>query len=154
MDADVKLVIYPYHAQILALFEEAKLWPLFEEWKRQVIKAVEQSKRAHPNANIVLLDFSGFGPYNCEPIPAAGATGDVTKWYWEGGHFKKQLGDIVLARVMSTVAPASPFGFALDADTEQANRERIAAERRTCIGIAPDTFASARAFMNQATPRN
>lgn len=153
LDADVKLVIYPYHAQILALFEEAGLWPSFEEWKRQVIEAVARTRRNHPGAHITLLDFSGFGTYNCERIPDRDEAGNVTRWYWEGGHFKKQLGDIVLARVMAPEAatPDAAFGFELVAGNERANRDRIAAERQACVSSAPGTFASARAAMERAS---
>lgn len=154
MHADVKLVIYPYHAQILALFEAAGLWPQFEAWKHTVVEAVARTKRAHPDAKISLFDFSGFGAYNCEHIPHPGETGASTRWYWEGGHFKKQLGDIVLARVMSAQQPVleqAAFGFKLDATSELADAARIAAERRACAAANPATFESARKLMAKAT---
>jgi hypothetical protein len=150
MRADVKLVIYPYHAQILALFEAAGLWPQFEAWKHAVVAAVAQAQREQPDAKIALFDFSGFGTYNCEPVPEAGDAGASTKWYWEGGHFKKQLGDIVLARVMvgqETALPQAAFGFSLDPASELDNVARIAAERRACAAAHPATFESARRLM-------
>lgn len=152
-NADIKLVIYPYHAQILAMFEAAGLWPLFEDWKRHLVAAVAETNRSNPGAKITLLDFSGFGQYNCERIPDAGEVRATTKWYWEAGHFKKELGDIVLARVMSEVAPVShepPFGIKLEAGSEQANADRIAAERRACVAAYPRMFESARQLMAKA----
>ena len=152
-NADVKLVIYPYHAQILAMFEVAGLWPLFEEWKRQLVAAVAEATRNNPGLSITLLDFSGFGPYNCERIPDAGEVRAATQWYWEGGHFKKELGDIVLARVMSEPAPlieARAFGTRLEAGSVLANAERIAAERRACAATYPGMFKTARKLMATA----
>lgn len=152
MHGEIKLVIYPYHAQILALFDDAGLWPLFEDWKRHLVAAVAAARRAHPDARISLFDFSGFGQYNCEHVPEPGEPGAATTWYWEGGHFKKPLGDIVLTRVMSAAdAPQAPFGFRLEASTMQADSDRIAAERQACVAANPVTFASARKLTEQVS---
>ena len=155
MHGNVKLVIYPYHAQILALFDDAGLWPLFEEWKRHLVDAVAEVKRNNPDAHIALFDFSGFGHYNCEHIPEPGEAGAATKWYWEGGHFKKPLGDIVLARVMAVPeAPQAAFGFRLDASNVQADIDRITSERRACMVASPVTFAGAQKLTEQVAQAN
>lgn len=155
MRADVKVIIYPYHAQILALFEAAGLWPQFEAWKHAVVALVAQAQRDHPDAKISLFDFSGFGTYNCEAVPEARDAGASTRWYWEGGHFKKQLGDLVLARVMAgqgRALPQAAFGFTLDPASEADNLVRIAAERRACAAAHPATFESVRRLMARAAP--
>lgn len=142
--AEVKLVIYPYHAQILAMFEDAGLWPLFEEWKRQLVREVAVVKQARPAANITLFDFSGFGTMPCEHIPLESEKGKVgTQWYWEAGHFKKKLGDMVLARVMQPAdARMVPgFGVVLNASTLAGDAQRIASERSACSGAQPALFA-------------
>ena len=151
--ADIKLVIYPYHAQMMALFESAGLWPLFEQWKRGVIVEVAQLRRQRPGVRIELIDFSGFGPYNCEAIPRADQPSAETTWYWEAGHFKKALGDVVLQRLMTGAPGAAPdpaFGMALDAASEAANRARIAAERATCAAAHPDVFTAAANYAGAA----
>lgn len=151
MHSDVKLVMYPYHAQILALFDDAGLWPSFEDWKRHVVAAVAEAKRRDPGARIALFDFSGFGQYNCEHVPEPRDAGAPTQWYWEGGHFKKPLGDIVLARVMAEPgAPQAPFGFRLDASNVQADIDRIAVERLACASNQPGTFAAALTLTDKA----
>ncbi|WP_139179095.1 hypothetical protein [Janthinobacterium sp. YR213] len=142
--ADVKLVIYPYHAQMLTLFEGAGLWPLFDEWKRQVVLEVAAVKKMNPSASITVTDFSGFGPYNCEPIPTQQQRHASTRWYWEAGHFKKALGDIVMQRIMTQKDSApddGQFGMPLTGATLAANRDRIAAERRACVAAQPEMFA-------------
>lgn len=146
-NADVRLVIYPYHAQMLALFEAAGLWPLFEQWKARLVDEIANMKQSHPSARITLVDFSGFGPYNCERIPRADERALSTQWYWEAGHFKKELGDIVLSRLMAPGLPepaVPPFGTPLDASTWKANGERIAFERTRCAAAQPELFDSAR----------
>lgn len=143
--ADIKLVIYPYHAQMLAMFEAAGLWPLFEEWKAQLILAIGAVKARYPDARISLTDFSGYGAYNCERIPAANERDAATRWYWEAGHFKKALGDIVLQRLMAPqeAAPAGgQFGVLLDGASLESNRARIARERGACAAVQPALFAT------------
>jgi hypothetical protein len=142
--ADIKLVIYPYHAQLLAMFESAGLWPLFEQWKQQLVQEVAAVKKENPSAGIEVTDFSGFGPYNCEPIPTQQQRHASTRWYWEAGHFKKALGDLVMQRVM-TLKDGAPddgrFGMPLSIATLAANRARIAAERSACVAAQPEMFA-------------
>ncbi|WBS05599.1 hypothetical protein OU994_15560 [Pseudoduganella sp. SL102] len=130
----IDLVIYPYHAQLMALFEQANLWPRFEAWKAILVEEAEAGRRRHPAARIAVHDFSGYGAIQCEPVPAPGSTAR-TRWYWEAGHFKPVLGDVMVARVLGRVDRRAPaeFGFRLDRGTLDANRDRIAAERAGCL---------------------
>lgn len=141
-DADIKLVIYPYHAQLLAMLEQAGLWPLFEQWKEQLVQEIAGVEASRPGASIALYDFSGFGPYNCERIPGADERSLATHWYWEAGHFKKALGDMVLGRVLAPAEDAPPFGMRLEHATLARNRARIATERTRCAATQPALFLS------------
>ncbi len=139
--ADVRLLIYPYHAQMLAMFERHGLWPLFEQWKAQTVAEVELLRAQYPGARITLLDFSGFGPYQCEPIPSRQERSRATRWYWEAGHFKQELGALVLARLLARPGAPADFGAELRADTLAGNAARIGAERQACIAAQPGLFA-------------
>ena len=146
-DVELVLVIYPYHAQILALFEASGLWPAFEAWKQKIMSVVETNKERFPQSRIALYDFSGYAEYQCEKIPAAGDLKSVTRWYWEGGHFKKILGDLVLERVLSSQASIganSPevFGYRLSPDSIAGNASRIAQERKHCIQSSPEVLVT------------
>ena len=92
----VRFVIYPYHAYTLVLFHQAGLWPAFEDWKRELVRRVES---APPSVDVELWDFSGFAPYADEPVPGPGDTESEMRWYWEAGHFKSSLGDLLLGRL-------------------------------------------------------
>lgn len=147
--ADMHLVIYPYHAQILAMFEEAGLAATFDEWKALLVSEVEKVRAANPGVRVTLWDFSGFSSYQCEPIPAKGDKKAKTQWYWEAGHFKPALGDIMLSRVAGASA-AENFGFPLDQSTALDNRERIARERAACASAQPEIFEHARELISKA----
>jgi hypothetical protein len=156
--SEVTLVIYPYHAQILALFEETGLAHAFEEWKELLIHEVSAARLRHPGARIALFDFSGYNSYNCEKIPARGDRASATRWYWEAGHFKKQLGDIVLESIFSRPASSrlappdgsgslEKFGFRLEESNRTLNVERIRLERSECMRYYPELFAEAAALV-------
>lgn len=144
---EVAIVIYPYHAQILSMFESAGLWPAFEAWKKRAVRSIEHLRSRHPKTLIALYDFSGYGMYACEHIPPPGDTQSETRWYWEAGHFKKALGDKILQR-LNTEAPAfipsdnNGFGMRIDSGSAaiDINRQRIATERELCLHDYPELF--------------
>lgn len=140
--ASIDLVIYPYHAQIMALLDEAGMAPLFEQWKTRLATQVAALRAAHPQARVTLWDFSGYGPYQCEAIPPKGERKAQTRWYWEAGHFKAELGNLMLERMLAPQRE-SAFGFALTPERIDANRARVAGERAACLAANPALFAEA-----------
>ncbi|WP_028104699.1 hypothetical protein [Pseudoduganella violaceinigra] len=148
---DLHLMVYAYHAQMLALYEASGLWPRFEEWKTLLLQEVEAARARYPQARIVVHDFSGFGDYNCEAIPGPGEQG-ATRWYWEAGHQKPALGEEMMRRMLGG-APADGFGMALTLQNLEQDRRRIATERRRCMAAQPALFAEARQLVAQAARR-
>lgn len=138
--APVDIVIYPYHAQIMALYEEAGMLPLFDEWKNRLAALTGELRAAHPAARIRLWDFSGYSPYHCERIPARGDRKSETRWYWEAGHFKAAFGNRILARILDEPRHDPQLGMELSSASLAANRERIAAERAACLQAYPELF--------------
>lgn len=120
--SDIRLVLYihPYHAHMLESYRIAGLWPLFEEWKRALVRDVNEDSASHPGAAPVeLWDFSGYNEITVEPVPAASDKGRSMRWYWEAGHYKREVGELVLARVLGITTADAPgptaFGVELNA---------------------------------------
>jgi hypothetical protein len=103
----LRLVIYPYHAHTLILFHLTGLWPAYEDWKRELVTRVDA---AHGTMDVELWDFTGFSPYTGESVPPRGDTGTELRWYWEAGHFKKSLGDLLLADMLGTQIDSERWG--------------------------------------------
>lgn len=91
------LVIYPYHAQVRMMFERLELGELFAQWKRMVVaQAARHTAAGH---KVEVWDFSGISPETQEAIPSRDDRKTQLEYYWEGGHFKKALGDRMLANL-------------------------------------------------------
>ncbi len=149
--ATIDVVIYPYHAQVMSLFEAAGLAPLFDTWKGMLAAQMDGLRAAHPAARITLWDFSGYAQYQCEPIPAMGDRKTETTWYWEAGHFKPALGNLMLARMLGAAGAGAgadaSFGTPLTTAGLAANRARIARERAACLAAYPSLFRDTAALM-------
>ena len=103
-------VIYPYHAHIHELFALTGLWQPFEDWKRSLVELLRDQ------VHVSLWDFSGCNDFTMEPVPQSGDLKTAVRWYWEAGHFKKELGDVILATVLGEKQDVTParFGVALN----------------------------------------
>jgi hypothetical protein len=130
----IRLVIYPVHAHALVLIHQAGLWPAFEAWKRELVIRVDGARFA----NVELWDFSGFTPYADESIPPPGDKTSEMRWYWEGGHFKKSLGDALLARIFGGSAEHPAWGRQLTARNldEQLQQQRAARDEYEILHAA------------------
>jgi hypothetical protein len=143
----VDLIIYPYHAELMAMFEETGLQGTMDEWKHLLLRVVEDVRRQQPASRITLWDFSGYGPFQCEDIPLTGDVKSSTTWYWEAGHFKSALGDLMQRRILGE---EMTFGVPLTAENFEHNRQRIAAERTRCAASVPEIFTGARTLVDNA----
>ena len=116
-------VIYPYHAHILELFGLTGLAPSFDAWKAELARRLaigsHTSAGVPSRSKLTLWDFSGYNRYTCEAVPEVGDRSHVVRWYWEAGHFKRELGDLMIARMRG--GDAQDFGTRLplrDAPTD------------------------------------
>ncbi|MBI3248601.1 MAG: hypothetical protein HYZ50_19030 [Deltaproteobacteria bacterium] len=101
------LFIPPSHARDLEALQALGLYPLFEQWKRDLTQIVAEDNGRHPAArSIPLWDFSGYTSITIEDIPAANEKGKAMRWYWESSHFKKETGDLVLDRLFGHERPS------------------------------------------------
>jgi hypothetical protein len=92
------LYIHPYHADFLTMLDDLGLWESFENWKRVIVNAVEQTLIDTPG-DIRIFDFSGFTEFTAEPVPAPGDRHTELVWYWEPGHYKSALGEHMLSAI-------------------------------------------------------
>jgi hypothetical protein len=124
---ELRLVIYPYHAHLLEIIDATGHWEAFEQWKRRMAAIATAT-------GVPLWDFAGFDAFTTETVPAQGDRRTSMRWYWEAGHFKKELGDLVLTQVLGERqggerGAAANIGTRLEAGNVEARLEAVRAQR-------------------------
>lgn len=92
---NVKVVLFinPYHADYLTAMELAGWWPQFESWKRKLTSL-------SASYNIELWDFSLINDFSTEQPPAIDDKKTLLQWFWEPAHYRKELGNLMLNRIL------------------------------------------------------
>lgn len=96
------LVIPPYNAGLLTIYRRAGLGDAYARWKHAIL--------AQASDSVAVWDFGVPGPYTSELPPTDAKDGLTLRWYWEYVHFKRALGEKILARIIG--ASDEPFGIA------------------------------------------
>ena len=101
-DADLRVILFinPYHADYLLLIEQTGKWPLLEKWKRELVHVADRYQ-------VPLWDFNVLEPRTSELPPAAGDRNTILQWFWEPAHYRKELGDVMLATMLDR--PCAPL---------------------------------------------
>ena len=89
---DLRVIISPLHASKLEVLWALGMGTTLEKWKRQVTQIMA-------DAGVPLWDFSGYNSITTEPFPPLGDATTQMKNYWEGSHYKKPVGNLILDRV-------------------------------------------------------
>jgi hypothetical protein len=132
------LYVHPNHAHVLESYRIAGLWPAFEEWKRALVKLVAEETAAHPaGAPIELWDFGGYDDITSEPVPKV--RGRAMQWYWEAGHYKREVGDFVVARMLAkdSRGGTAPSGFGVRLNAQNVE-QRLLETRKAQLAYAQD----------------
>ncbi len=149
-DVEVWLLISPSHAWHWEALELSGLWPQFEAIKRNIVQInTEESSRAGRPA-FAVWDFSGaYGP-SLEPVPTSAST--KMRWYWEPVHYKRELGDLMLNRILRDVrSPEWPeFGVRLEPGNLEAHLATLRDLQRAYAAEHPDVIAGIRALIEKA----
>lgn len=121
-DIDLRLFISPVHVRLLEVYAQANLWPVYEQWKRQMVATLDEHNSRHLSQRpFPLWDFSGVNSITTEPVPPAGDRQSAMTWYWEASHFKAENGDLVLDRIFDCrragISVPDDFGVLLTPST-------------------------------------
>lgn len=117
----IKVVISPSHETWLAQLIDEGHYSQVNDLKRRFAKFVGEARPlADGRASLVVYDFLVDDEFNAEPIPRV--EGQDTRWHWEGGHFRVELGNRMLELIASDSEPATgTFGAQLTPETIDAH---------------------------------
>ncbi|MBK7463826.1 MAG: hypothetical protein IPJ50_14630 [Betaproteobacteria bacterium] len=91
------------------MIERLGMGQFFADWKRLVVGIAEIN--SDQGGKVEVWDFSGVSPETLEAIPTRGDRKTHLNYYWEAGHFKKELGNLVIDRLLGK---QNDFGIKLD----------------------------------------
>ncbi len=137
---DVRFYLEPVHARMMLALQDAGLWPQFEDWKRGVVSVLNAESKESGKPQFPVWDFSGFNSVTNEHLPPDADKTSRLRGFWEAAHYKKEVGDLILDRILDYHAPdrivPADFGMRLSAEnidswltaTRNAGRDYIRAE--------------------------
>jgi hypothetical protein len=144
---ETTLFINPYHADYLTAIEVTGNWPLLEDWKRRLTILASASETA------TLWDFNAFDQYSSTPPPDNLARGKALEWYWEPAHYRKELGDLMVARMRDTPCSGfdSGFGSQLDPVNIEAHLMKLREQKTAYLEGSTERAAMLEALANEVS---
>jgi hypothetical protein len=121
----IRLIVltHPVNAVLLDKFTED--WNSYRDWMKTLATALA----AQPEAKAELWDFTGYNSISTEPLPAPTDKYSHMHYYWEGSHYRKVVGDMVLRKVFTGKGPAA-FGQRVDTANVDQDLQRLRAEKQ------------------------
>ena len=126
----VDFVLPPVHVSRRAMFDLIGYGARYGEWKRALAKALDKAA-AGPGAPLRAFDFSEVGDVANDVFHRGGPL-DRSPYFFEVLHFRPDVGDMIVARLLDRPWPASipPFGAPLAETTTEA---RLSADEAQVI---------------------
>lgn len=123
----VKLYISPEHALMRHALYKLDQAEQYDGWRLSLVELIERIKKALPEKQLNLWDFSKISKITSEVENSGLALGT---YYWEPSHFKPLVGDMILNRLMGH--DKREFGVEINADNiyshiaeDQRNLEKV-----------------------------
>ncbi|RLL50881.1 hypothetical protein D8Y20_10855 [Mariprofundus sp. EBB-1] len=128
---DLRLFISPPHARHQEIIRVLGLWPIFEQWKRELVRILKEEEYKNP-----LWDFSGYNSMTTDDILSEGE-----HYYRDSTHYLPILGDMILSRIFSNNDQSVPvdFGRELTPENIEENLRVIRAEQKQYHVDYPDS---------------
>ncbi len=130
---ELHILINPAHARQFETIYQSGLWDDFQFWKIQLVKLNEREAALADKKPYPIWDFSGFNQFTTESVPEASDKVSRMLWYWESSHFKTELGNLVLTKVLGKndrKKNENPFGVLINSRNIESHNEKINADRR------------------------
>lgn len=119
----VVFFINPVHADLLDIYDRAGLWPLYEDWKRELTTLV--AKYSNRSDNALLWDFSGYHTLSTESVSLE----IPLRMYWDASHYRPVVGDAIITRIFDGGDPR--FGAVLTPENVEAHLATIRSQQRS-----------------------
>ncbi|WP_036476584.1 hypothetical protein [Myxosarcina sp. GI1] len=122
------LFISPTHAHQLEVYRILNLFSLYENWKKQLTTMTNKLSKNNSKNNYMLWGFSGYNRINTEKIQDRNM-----HWYWDSSHYKKKVGEMILARLLGQDASqdvSEDFGKIINIHNVESHTRNIRQEQK------------------------
>jgi hypothetical protein len=149
--ARVIVLINPVHADLLELYGMTGLWPLFEDWKRELTTVVRRHAAPGNPDGIILWDFSGYDRLSSQSIAAT----HPLQGYPDPAHYNRTVGDAIIDRIFGH--GDEQFGVVLTPENLEAHLQTVREQQRVYRELQPADVQRLRrlhqlALMSDAKP--
>lgn len=98
-DKEIKIIIGALHSRMLLLQRKYDLYSKFKKWKTLIVEKNEYYSKKFSKKPIEVWDFAYPNFITTEKLSKK--SGINMKYYWEGSHFKKPVGKIIIEKIMN-----------------------------------------------------
>ncbi len=139
-DIELTFAISPVHSYQMELMRLLSIYPVFEDWKREIVEVLEEESAPHPDKDpFPLWDFSGYNSITTENFANGNSPSGSLRWYWEPTHYKREVGDLILKRILGDgKGVPDDFGVRLKADNIEKELLKIRADRKRVHAKNPE----------------
>lgn len=104
-------------------YQDIETW---YKWKKDVVLFVEKIAKEQEKNPYRIMDFSIYHELTAETVPTNPK--EKMKYHWEASHYKKELGDIVLDRLLD-ISPYKDFGVELNSQNIDIHIQKLREDR-------------------------
>lgn len=133
------LFLSPDHARLAEGVWQSGLWPLYEGWRRELVRALEEEGARAGAEPFALWDFNTYGPAMREPVPAWDDVASAMRWYGDASHYSTNTGNAILSTLFTGASDAPEVvGVRLDRATLEPHLASLRAGRAAYAEAHPE----------------
>ncbi|MDY0181563.1 hypothetical protein [Aliarcobacter skirrowii] len=126
------IIFSPLHIRRLEVLDYYQNIENWYDWKKKVVLSVEEVAKKYNQNTFKVVDFAIYHEITSEEFPKDPKK--LMKYYVESSHYKKELGDIVLDRLLD-ISPYKDFGIELNSQNIDSHIQKLREDRVKFIDI-------------------
>jgi len=129
---NLDIIFGPSHIRQWEAFAYYKNYETFLKWKKDIVLNVEKIAKEQYKNPFRIIDFSVYHELTAEQVPSNPE--DKMKYHWEGSHYKKSLGNIVLDIILKkNKLYYTDFGVVITSENIDLHLDKLRADRTKFI---------------------
>lgn len=110
-NTELTIILAPEHARLLETYKLLGLYDKYEQWQIEVARLIQQHNLKSPSRSYILWAFNKVNTITTEQLPDTNDPASKMHWFWDPFHFKSDLGDLVLSRVLDPLFKTNIINF-------------------------------------------